>query len=1012
MGELPLIDRLWLLAAAVLVLSMQAGFLLLEAGRVRAKNSVNVAQKNITDLAICWVAFLFVGMTLAYGTQSPLRPDAQASVGILEILYQLGLCSAAATIVSGAVAERMSFPAYMWLAVLLATLLYPLTAWAVWGATYIEGRPSLLADMGFIDFAGGSVVHGVAAWASLAAIIMLGPRAGRFNAEGEPVYLPPSNPVIGMLGTLILLIGWLGFNAGALSPGSPRFEATLIATITAAAFGALAGLLLGRLLDGGIYNPDRTMNGLLGGLVAVTACAGFVDARSAAAIGMVGAVLALTGSEILLRRFKLDDPLDVVAIHGPPGVLGTLAVAAYLPLEQLAGGSRWELLGVQATGAATIAAAVYTATWGYLRLLSWFMRLRVSEDDEYLGLNYTEHGVSISADRLKRALETRKLAPHGSTGLTNAAEDFDDNNELAGAFEALIARHEDANRTIQEQADRFAQFAQTTADFLWETDATLRLTVLGATGASSDSAANAAAQELFERLRPDDTERDSLARCVRRRQALNTFDATLIDDGGVERIVRATGVPYYDRQGLFAGYRGGATDITDQHNAEQRALYLASHDELTGLPNRRALGDRLGQELRAAECASSDLVVAGIDLDGFKAINDAYGHDVGDELLLEVGRRLTDNLRRGDSVYRTGGDEFVATMRGFDPDSTRIDAQRWCERIVALLSEPYSIRGHTLSIGASIGTAEFPEDSVDEEDLVRMADIAMYQAKLGGKGRVVRFLPAMDAEARSRQALEQALFEALNNGEFFVAYQPKIEIANGEILGFEALARWLHPTRGVISPEEFVPALERMQQQHRLGEFMLRDACEFASTWDDQGMHVAVNVTPEHLLREGFVDFVRDTLTATGLRPANLEIELTEESLITDVESTRGVLQQIADMGISIAIDDFGRGNTSLQYLRHFPVHKLKIDKSFIRNLHSDTRARDITRSVVKLGHDLGLTVTAEGVEDRSQLQQLSLWECDEAQGFLFSEPVELDAAQNLLLNGWSAQVEDNDQVA
>ena len=1019
-----LLTDLWRFGATILVLAMQAGFLLLEAGNVRSKNSINVAQKNVTDLTLCWVAFLAVGFSIAFGLPSPLW-SAESSTPIIEFLFQLGFCGAAATIIAGAVAERMSFAAYAFLTVAVVVLIYPVAAWTAWGNLLITHRPAILADLGFVDFAGGTVVHALAAAVALAAVIQIGPRLGRFTDEGKVVAIAGHSPVLSMLGLTILLIGWFGFNAGALAPGTALFKQTILNTATAACFGAVIALFVGRTIDGGVFAPQRTINGILGGLVIITACGGYPTTLEAAGLGLVGGLVAILGADLVLKKLKLDDPLDVIAVHGFNGVLGTIMVAAFLPVDMLAGGSRLTQLGVQSLGAGALAVVAFAVSWVVLRFIAMFIELRVSAEDEHLGLNFTEHGASVDSQRLKRALDSKLIGTNFggndplSPELTGdrielSQEIIDDAGELAESMNALLARHEVARETISQQAQRFEHFANTTSDYLWETDVDLTLVHLS-------SGSQQRLQELFTDGRApalfdvficsSDAQAENMRR-VKRQEPLLQFHAKMHISGSQDaRKLDVSGVPYFDDRGRLQGYRGGATDITERQLAEQRASYLAMHDELTGLGNRRGLQQSLENKIKEADKTGDNIVVAGVDLDHFKEVNDAYGHLVGDRLLSAVAERFDTVLRAEDEIYRTGGDEFVVLLADFATQTRREDAVAWCTRIIHAMEAPFQIDDRTINIGASIGLSFFPDDTRGQSDLIRMADIAMYQAKVNGKGQVVPFDVSMDKEAKERRELESKLHDAFTNRELFMTYQPRVDVRDGKLISFEALVRWRHPTRGVLAPDKFLPAVERLKLMPELGDYVLHDACSFAASWSDSNVMVAVNISPTHLVHPEFLPSLDHAISESGLEATRLEIEITEDALISDFARTRRTLEAVRDRGISIAVDDFGRGNTSLRYLQQFPVTTLKIDQSFIRHIANDERANEIARSVVRLGHDLGLRVTAEGVEDQAQLEQLAAWECDEAQGYYFSRPVEESHANKIVRDGVSIAGDLRDQA-
>lgn len=981
--------ELWQLTAAILVMSMQAGFLLLEAGRVRTRNTINVAQKNAADLAVCWVIFLAIGFWFAFGKQSPLyQSPASLSAGTT-FLYQLGFCSAAATIVSGAVAERMRFSAYLLLTVVMAGAIYPLSVWMVWGNALAPERFAPLAAIGFKDFAGATVVHGVAAWTALAAVLKLGPRIDRFDESGNRRELPGHNPVLSMLGTLILVFGWLGFNCGAIAPNDPTFVQSLINTLSAAAAGGLAGMFVGYKLDKGIFNPNRIMDGTLAGLVAITACVPYASTWQAMLLGIAAAMIAALAVDWLETRWKLDDPLGVIAVHGVAGVIGTVAVAALLPIDQLISGSRSLQLGVQILGCLSIAAIGFTISNITVSLLSNFGLLRVSAEDEKLGLNFTEHGVAIDASKLRATL-SESMRDTGQFRDAIGAElvPQQDDSEIAIALTELLQRHGEATALVERQADRFRQFAATTNELLWETDADFLLSdiIVSVPSAYSDILEHCAGLNLFSVFRPTGKEQQVNEVRVRAEQALETFEARYVcPETHAEYIFSVSGVPFYNDEKQLLGYRGGASDVTQRKLAEERAVFLAHHDELTGLLNRRAMSSLL-EEPRDA---SMSVGIAIIDLDGFKDINDKYGHQAGDYVLRGIAKRLRTGVRGEDKVFRMGGDEFVAVLDGFGEHEPRADALAWCSRIIDSLSAPFTVDGEEVAVGASIGISMFPDDSEDFQNLIRFADLALYEAKAQGKGVTVEYRSEMTEAQRLEQQLEADLLEALKRQEFFVVYQPKMDLQTGGLSGCEALVRWRHPTRGVLAPIEFLDMMENLGLIGQLGEFVLREACRTAVSWARDDIHISVNVSPSQLDDPNFCEVVKCTLAESALPAHRLELEITEESLVKDYNSTIKTLTALRELGVLIAVDDFGCGYTSLQYLYQFPVTRLKIDKSFVNNLMQDERARDIARSIIRMGQEIELQVTAEGVEHKTHLNTLKSWGCDEAQGYLIARPLE-----------------------
>ena len=998
-------NTLWLTFSTFLVLLMQAGFLLLEGGRVRSKNSINVAQKNASDLAVSWACFMFFGFLIMFGAYPPLTEVSQQidrSPSPMEFVYQLGFCAAAASIISGAVAERMSFKAYLALTVVISGLVYPLVGRMVWGDSFNSEVTAWLSDRGFIDFAGSSVVHSVGGWAGLAAILLLGPRSGRFNSEGKPVPLPAHNSVLSLVGVLVLVFCWLGFNGGSIAPDDQALERVLLSTLSAAAFGGLAGMILGAWIDKGIFNPTRICNGLIGSLVAITAGVLQMSTMEAIIIGSLGGLIATGMGEVLLQRFKIDDPVDVISTHGIAGAFGTLAVAFTGPVATLPTGDRLSQFAVQLGGVLMIFSFVTLTTWLTLFLIGKVTAIRVSEQDEKLGLNFTEHGESVGSARLQHAIDTR-INDHTNFSSSLDVASNDEHSELAASMNELLEKHEQIQEQVRLSEKRFINFAQTASNWLWETDENLQLSFFNANSTDSEhvNQDDVIGKQLLSIFKIDGEDSNSVKRNLYDRKETGIFEASLRPNEDSPSVtVEVRGVPYYSLEGEFQGYRGTINDITPRKAAENRAVFLSMHDDLSNLLNRRALNDKLPHILAASDQSGLAAVIAGIDLDGFKAVNDSYGHSAGDSLLKIISKRLEKVRRPEDLVFRTGGDEFVVVMTGFEPEKAQEQAEAICNRLIDEVSEPLTIGSNTMQVGASIGIAIHPEHCRDKTQLARLADLALYVAKEQGKSRVVTFEPDMDAEAQIRNKLELDLRTAIEEQQFYLMYQPLISIESEALLGFEALIRWEHPEHGIVNPDSFIHLAEQLHLMDKLGEYVLREACTFAARWTrqtGQAPSIAVNVSPDQLRSNEFPKLVRVVLQETGLEPERLELEITEDVLVSDFNRIKVMLQEIRDLGVNIAVDDFGSGQTSLRYLNHLPITKLKIDRSFIRHLGSDEKAADITHSIVDLGRKLGVSVLAEGVEETEQLDMLRDWNCDQVQGYLFSKPVYAEAVKDII---------------
>ncbi|HTJ97336.1 MAG TPA: EAL domain-containing protein [Rhodocyclaceae bacterium] len=441
-------------------------------------------------------------------------------------------------------------------------------------------------------------------------------------------------------------------------------------------------------------------------------------------------------------------------------------------------------------------------------------------------------------------------------------------------------------------------------------------------------------------------------------------------------------------------------EVFERMRAEQRIWHVAHHDSLTGLPNRALLHDRLAQVLTQAGRNGHRVAVMFLDLDRFKSINDSLGHDVGDELLKSVSVRLQSVVRSVDTVSRLGGDEFVIVL----PDiATPDDAGRVAEKIVSVLSPVEKIKGHELRATPSIGIALFPDDGVEAYDLMKNADTAMYHAKSEGRNNYQFFTPHMNELATRFFNLEQRLRAALNSNQFLLHYQPVIHHEKHSVCGFEALVRWRDPELGLISPAEFIPVAEEAGLIIPLGEWVLGEAMRQNREWQQHDLPflpISVNLSPRQFRHRGLVESVKDALRDSGQPAHLLELEITESALMHDVEEATDKLKELVSMGVRIAIDDFGTGYSSLSHLRRFPVHKLKIDQSFVRDLCSSKDDESIVAAILGLAHSLGLDTVAEGVETVDQLELLIRHACTRFQGYLFSKPVEAAAVPELLVPG------------
>ena len=429
------------------------------------------------------------------------------------------------------------------------------------------------------------------------------------------------------------------------------------------------------------------------------------------------------------------------------------------------------------------------------------------------------------------------------------------------------------------------------------------------------------------------------------------------------------------------GYLVALVDITERRKAEARIAHMAHHDGLTNLPNRDFYQDHLRQALERSKAGHKRVAVLGVDLDLFKNVNDAFGHPMGDRLLKAVAERLRAEVRGDNLVARLGGDEFAIVLAA---DVSPNEASDFSTRLIKVLSASYEIDGIELVVGASIGIALSPGDGETCEELMRNADMALYRAKSDGGGVHRFFEREMDRQAQKRRDMERDLRSAFANDEFELHYQPLVDIAADQIIGFESLLRWRHPEKGMISPAEFIPVAEDIGLIVSLGEWVLREACAEAAKWPAE-IKVAVNLSPVQFRSRNLVQAVISALAHSGLSPLRLELEITESIFLAETEANLAILHQLRELGVGISMDDFGTGYSSLSYLRSFPFDKIKIDRSFVKDLADRPDCVAIVRAISSLGRSLNITTIAEGVETVDQLDRLRAEGCDQVQGFLFS---------------------------
>ncbi|UVM74425.1 bifunctional diguanylate cyclase/phosphodiesterase [Pseudomonas alvandae] len=555
-----------------------------------------------------------------------------------------------------------------------------------------------------------------------------------------------------------------------------------------------------------------------------------------------------------------------------------------------------------------------------------------------------------------------------------------------------------SKQALEASEERFRAVAEAASDWIWEVDGHRHITYLSGrfntvTGFSDQQWLG---QDIEQLLYCDTTPIALWLSKLDEEQHASNLRCSYRDHSGQLRFCRVSARPIHDKA-VVTGYRGTASDITDEVAAHAQVQHLSMHDALTGLPNRNKLARHLDDALVAKE-HSAPLALLMVDLDNFKPINDSLGHPAGDAVLLDVAQRLRDCTREHDMVARLGGDEFVVVLSGME-NTTEID--RFCERLIESLQQPIHYETHSLHIGASIGIAVSRRQGYVPGELIRCADIALYQAKSEGKKTWCYFASHMNDQIQHRRQLENDLRQAVKKNEFVLHFQPRYTVDGREIVAVEALVRWQHPTQGLLGPDAFIPLAEQTDLIVPLSRWVLREACETALSWP-RALMVSVNLSPAQFERSDVVEDVRQVLIETHFPASRLELEITENVMLNDVDGALQVMNALKELGVRLNMDDFGTGYSSLGYLRTYPFDGIKIDKRFIASMSNSSNDRAVVQAIINLGKAMGLTVTAEGVETLAQLGSLGTDQCHEVQGYFLSRPIDKQAFADLLESGRS----------
>ncbi|WP_295519271.1 EAL domain-containing protein [uncultured Pseudomonas sp.] len=711
-----------------------------------------------------------------------------------------------------------------------------------------------------------------------------------------------------------------------------------------------------RLLDGELAEP--TTPWLEGNVAGLLAAARSADGRA----GSVSGILSVAGVPALVAAAAItpgdqatdraaDTPLSVLVFVDllSPAKLAELSAANGLPPLSVTttpaeGRASWQLPG-----------SGFQLTWRPLRPGLWLMQQT---------LPLFGGGVLILVLGLVWLLRQALVSAR----------------QLDAQYDDLLASRSEL--AIGER--RFRDIAEATSDWLWEIDAELRLVYVSERFAevTGEAAERWLGRPLAELLTPHaDTLAHWLAGHHHERKPQPPLICHYLDGAGRERTCRvaARAIPE-------GGYRGTVTDLTDEIEALAQVQHLSWHDPLTGLPNRHRLHQFLATHLEGPE--PQPLALLSLDLDRFKTVNDALGHAAGDQVLQEAAQRLRQNVTACDLVARLGGDEFCVVLSGDREPGAIADL---CRRLVEQLRQPFRLGEQRVFIGSSIGVALAPRDTGIPAELLRLADIALYQAKTSGRGTWRFHEPAMNEEVLLRRQLEQDLRQALRDDQLSLYYQPRRRLADGALSGFEALVRWEHPTQGLLEPLDFLALAEDAGLAQRLGQWVLETACHDAQGWPEH-LSVSVNLSPQQFhANEDPVQSVAEVLYRSGLPPRRLELELTERTLLDPAADISNTLAALKGLGVRLCLDDFGSGICSLAYLRRYPLDGIRIDRSLISRHDRAPEDGALVRAMIDLGRSLGLTVTLKGVEDADHLRQLQRLPADEIQGFHCGQPLPAD---------------------
>ena len=548
--------------------------------------------------------------------------------------------------------------------------------------------------------------------------------------------------------------------------------------------------------------------------------------------------------------------------------------------------------------------------------------------------------------------------------------------------EKLIELNEEKLKLMESEA-RFRDFAEASADWFWESDDQLKINALtgGPAGLNFYSLT-----DLAEACHSHTS--NQMLKTLQTHKHFSDFVVHFADEKGKLIYLRVSGKPVFGNGGNFVGYRGAGRDVSEMMTLNRRVEFLASHDELTGLPNRSLFRQRLEHAIAKAERTSQQVLLLFFDLDHFKLVNDTLGHEAGDQLLIMATKRISEKARSTDSLCRLGGDEFVMVMEGASPQ----DGHRLVRDIIAAFSTPFEIQQQRVYCTTSIGVSVYPDDTTDPQTLVVYADLAMYRAKQNGRNDFEFYTSNLNFIAHQWLDMENGIRHAFKENQFFIVFQPQVENDKNQLVGMEVLLRWRHPERGLIPPLEFIKIAEQSSLINQIGDYVFDATCLQMRHWIDSGYmvpRVSVNISARHLRSETLVKMLSTTVAKHGISPSMLCIEITEHALLEEGDMVKKNMRSIKEIGFSISLDDFGMGHSSLLYLKRWAVDEVKIDRTFVDGLVNSAEDRVIVKAIVALGDALGLQLVGEGVENQMQADILAVSGCKNVQGYFYSPPIE-----------------------